>query len=220
MSLDVLWEDRRGFDILAELKASASGVDAPVPGVVDYGGTDDPWIFKVLPHGAKGYEWLLISHDMTLKIGNWLTPMSRPSVMAEFRSEAPWTHGPEVMLGRVQDILAAWGGGLVTERVSRADVCVDVLLRVEVWGLELLDQFITRAIDVNSYLHRDNLTGFQIGKGDVLARLYDKVVEINHKSKKFWMYDVWDIDELAADHQIIRVEYQLRREPIKRLALP
>lgn len=107
LTLDVLWEDRRGFDILADLKSSASGNEVPVCGVVDYGGTDDPWIFKMLPHGAGGYEWLLISHDMILKIANWLEPMSRPSVVAEFRSEALWTHGPEVMQDRVRDILRA-----------------------------------------------------------------------------------------------------------------
>lgn len=219
LTLDVLWEDRRGFDILAMLKASAMGNDIAVPGVVDYGGTDDPWIFKMLPHGAGGYEWLLVSHDMTLKIGNWLEPMSRPSVVAELRSEALWTHGPEVMLERVRDILAAWGGAVVTERVSRVDVCVDVLLRSDVWSLGLLDQFVTRALDINPYLHRDKLTGFQIGKGDVMARLYDKVVEIETKSHKRWMYEVWGVHELAPEHQIIRVEFQLRREPLKRLGV-
>lgn len=219
LALDVLWDDRTGFDILAALKASAMAHDVAVPGVVDYGGADDPWIFKVLPHGAGGHEWVLVSHDMTLKIGNWLEPMSRPSVMAEFRSEALWTHGPEVMLERVRDILAAWGGAVVTERVSRCDVCVDTLLPSEVWNLHLLDQFVTRALDINPFLHRDKLTGFQIGKGAVMARLYDKVVEINKKSHKFWMFDVWDVHELAPGYQIIRVEFQLRREPLKRLGV-
>jgi hypothetical protein len=59
------------------------------------------------------------------------------------------------------------------------------------------------------------LEGFSFGKGNIAARLYDKPLEISRKSKKFWMYLVWEIEEVPKGFKIVRPEFQLRREGLK-----
>lgn len=65
----------------------------------------------------------------------------------------------------------------------------------------------------------EKLEGFQIGKGVLTARLYDKPFEIVKKSKKFWFYDLWKIEAVPDDQRVIRVEFQIRREALKELAV-
>ena len=102
---------------------------------------------------------------------------------------------------------------------SRVDLCVDLLLRAEAWKPELVGCFVTRARDVNSYLQSHKLSGYSIGKGAIVARLYDKPREIRMKSHKDWMYDVWGIESVADDHRIIRVEFQMRRDVLREIGM-
>lgn len=53
------------------------------------------------------------------------------------------------------------------------------------------------------------------GKGDMMARLYDKVLEIKQKSKKMWMFDIWGMKQIPQDKIMVRVEFQMRRELLK-----
>lgn len=219
LTIDVLWSDLKGFEALGRMKAEAMSKDQDIPGRSITAADAEVFFFSVRPFGAGGYEWLIDSKDLSLKVGNWEEPMSRPSVVVEIRSEALWTHGVDRMVERVNRILESWGGEVQRVRVSRVDVCVDVLLRESDWSLELLDQFVTRAHDINPYTSRRILTGFQIGKGAVMARLYDKPLEIRNKSGKIWMYPIWGIDVVPEGHRVIRVEYQLRRETLKMLGI-
>jgi hypothetical protein len=59
------------------------------------------------------------------------------------------------------------------------------------------------------------VSGFSIGKGDIVARIYDKTLEIS-KSGKDWLYDLWGI---GRDVRVWRVEFQLRREALKEFAI-
>lgn len=218
-SLDVQWKDGSTFEELADQKRSATDYNKDVPGLARLGDGTSPWIFQLKPFGSDGYEWILASGEMTLKIGRWLEPMSRPSVIAEIRSEALWMHGARVMLGRVVAILHTWGGEVVTDRISRVDLCVDVLLPDGIWHIGLLDQLVTRAQDVAPYLHCKQLNGIRVGKGQTVCRLYDKIQEIRQQSYKYWMFRVWGMGGVEDGFRVIRVEYQLRRESLKRLGV-
>jgi hypothetical protein len=52
-----------------------------------------------------------------------------------------------------------------------------------------------------------------------MARLYDKVIEIETKSKKTWMYGIWKMEGPPKNGRVIRVEFQLRREVLRQLAI-
>src|SRR5690606_16321245 len=69
------------------------------------------------------------------------------------------------------------------------------------------------------HLRHEQLTGISVGRGQISARLYNKPLEIQTKSHKFWMFDVWGVQHVPDDLRIIRVEVQLRREKLKALGI-
>jgi hypothetical protein len=107
----------------------------------------------------------------------------------------------------------------MTIKPSRVDLCLDLMVPEGFWSSEIMDYAVNRAKETRTYHHYKDLEGFQIGKGVILARIYDKVMEIRDQSKKYWMFEVWKIDQVPEGRKIIRIESQLRREAIKGLGL-
>lgn len=219
LAVDVKWQDEKILEALARLRDESAQEDSEIPGRLKVGDGSGDWLFTVKPHGAKGYAYLLESGEMSWRVGDWMTPQTRPSVMVSIRSETLWTHGPQAVVDRICAIISAHSGEIVTCKVSRVDLCVDVLLPAEAWNRDVQDNLVTRAEHVAPYFSKQTLTGIQIGKGNMVARFYDKVREIAVKSNKIWMFDVWGIDSAADDHRIIRVEFEVKREGIKALGL-
>ena len=219
LAVSVSWTDMSTFNKLAALKTKAKleKEDEPAELIID--DESSPWRFVVKPHGAGGFEWLLTSQELGMKIGNWLQPQQRPSVMIDIRSETLWTHGPEKAVERVLALIEGLGGEVVEVKVSRVDLCVDTLIRSDDWSKDLIDSFVTRARNIQTHNQSRELSGFSIGVGKMRARLYDKPMEIKAKSKKIWMYDIWGIETVDDEHRVIRTEFQLRREVLLQLGM-
>jgi hypothetical protein len=49
--------------------------------------------------------------------------------------------------------------------------------------------------------------------------MYDKDLEIRTVSKKTWLYDIWNLEEVPENFRVMRTEFQLRREAGKDLGL-
>ncbi|MFA9477751.1 hypothetical protein ACERK3_05520 [Phycisphaerales bacterium AB-hyl4] len=220
LALDVHWLDERLLYKLAELKQEAAGNDAEVPGRIMLDDGSAAWLFTVKPHGTSGHAYLLNSGSMSWSVGHSPTPTSRPGVMVTIRSETLWTHGPASVVQRVHDLIDAAGGKVMACKVSRADLCVDVLLPVAAWDRELREYVVSRAEYRVPFFSKLRRTGLQIGKGKIMGRMYDKPLEIIARGgKKIWMYDVWGVQSVADDHRIIRVEFEAKREGIKALGV-
>ncbi len=55
------------------------------------------------------------------------------------------------------------------------------------------------------YMTGARLTGFTFGKGDLVARIYDKTVEIQRRGVS-WLPDLWGKD--GDDRSVWRLEFQ------------
>lgn len=220
LSLDVVWEEPLIFTYLDELKEKAKEYSSEYQGELKHPFSPHPWPFSIKPHGTKGgYAWLLSGSDFSFKIGNWKEPGPRPSVMIEIRSETLWHLGTEEAVKLALGIIEANRGYIVETKLSRVDLCVDVLMQEKRWNAELMDYAVTRATDHAPYYRHKRLTGIRIGKGGISARLYDKPLEIAQQSKKTWMFDIWGIPEVPEGEKVIRIEFQMRREVLKELGL-
>lgn len=219
LALDVVWKDRRFFDSLSSLKERAVAEDKECPGLILYRDGKEKWLISIRPYGMKGYEWFIGNKEITMKIGNWLEPMTRPSIMVEVSSEALWRIGPLEIYDRVLDIIEDNGGMIKEAKISRADLCIDILLDAEKWDdIKLRQWKVSQSRKVGFDLEGEIFETFTIGRGgDISARLYDKAREIDKISKKYWMYDIWKIQEVPEGKRAIRVEFQIRREVIKEL---
>jgi len=120
---------------------------------------------------------------------------------------------------RILSLLNGAGATVDKAKASRVDVCLDILVPKELWNINLVNQRVTRAYEYASHGRKENFSGFTVGKGDILARLYNKDLEIRLKSKKTWMYDIWQLPQVPEEYRAIRIEFQIRREALVELGI-
>lgn len=216
VAINVKWKSERFFEYLDQMKDLA--VQNEQEQAIQF---PDSGIFATIkPYGRKGHQWIVSNNDFELSIGNWLQPKTRPSVMATFRSEALWRIGPQECVEMLKEILFQAGAESFVMKPSRVDICLDMTFQSQVWTVELLPFRVTKAHYAAPHYDNAAMTGISIGKGIIGARLYDKALEIRKKSKKYWMFDIWDIDEdIPETLKVIRIEGQFRREGLKDLGL-
>ncbi len=220
LSVSVDWgEDEAFFNALrnGQEMARADGSDYQI--YLKHIDPDKTWPFIILPHGSKGFAWIITNSDFTFKIANSPKAKTRANIAIEIRSEALWRLGPVEAVRIAQSLIEVYGGCIEKLKVSRADLCLDFIIPEELWTEDVFQYAVTRATDKSFYHSHDKLTGVRIGKGVVSARLYDKPLEIQQQSKKVWMYEIWGIDQVPPDSRVIRIEFQLRREALKQLGL-
>jgi hypothetical protein len=220
LAVDFNWKDRAFFQGLEELKAEAAANECSMPGAINETDGQPPWAYQVEAFGNKGYQWLLKSPEYDLKVGNWLSPRSRPSVMIDIHSEALWIQGAVEAIDRILTLLKSVGAYHSAIKLSRVDVCLDLLVQAPLWNVLLREHVVSRARKISINEDRRQFTGLEIGKkGALIARLYDKGLEIRTISKKDWMYDIWNLEEVPENFRVVRIEFQLRREVGKELGL-
>jgi len=219
LSLNLTWRDGRFFKLLDRIKTDAIAQDCEMPGVIRPRNGYEPWLFNVLPFGSQGYTWLLRNKEFFLKLTHAMNPKSRPSAMVDIRSETLWRCGPLECVDRIISLLNVVGAIEEPPKVSRVDLCLDILLPETLWTHALLEHAVTKAMYQCAHRTHTRLTGFSIGRGSVAARIYDKAHEIGAKSKKLWMHDIWKLPEVPENARVVRVEFQLRREALTELGI-
>jgi len=221
LSVYLRWHDKSCFQYLENIKTLAKDIKCEFPAIFYTKGESDKACFNIKPHGANGFEWLLIGKEYSLNLGNRLTPIQRPSAFVQIHSETLWKEGPANAVQRILKILEDQGAKAVSVKVTRVDPCLDMLMPDKIWDVDLIDYRVTRSRYVGTHNSGKKLDGITIGRGDISARLYDKPAEISKKSKKYWMFNIWGIKENAIpkNYRIIRLEFQLRRTPLKELKI-
>ena len=106
---------------------------------------------------------------------------------------------------------------IVVLRISRLDVHVDIA------GTEFtladLDNFISRATDDDTKRHNRKVTGFLFGrrgKGATVARIYNKLWDIECKPEGGYLLDLYGELGLQADESVWRVEFEFHNRPAPR----
>lgn len=219
ISMNIDWKDDSFFNVLDDLKEKAKEYSHDYQGSIKHFNTEEVFPFAIKPHGTKGFSWILTGADFTYKIAKSTAPNSRPNGMIEFRSEALWRLGAADVLRIALSIIDANEGHIIEAKLSRVDLCLDFIMPEDRWSYELMEYAVTRAADTQPFYHHKRLTGISIGKDIISARLYDKPLEIQQKSNKYWMFDIWRIKEVPLGKKIIRIEFQMRREALKELGL-
>ncbi len=188
LSIDIGWNNNNLFKTLSEMKEQAKENETDQYGVMESNVKDDVWLYNLRHFGSKGYEWILNSNEFNMRVGNWDKPKSRPSVIVEISSETLWKNGPLESYKRLLRLLESNGAQIVEVKISRVDLCVDVLLSEDIWKMNLLEYKVTRAKKSFLAFKYSELETIRIGTGKILARLYDKDTEIRDHSHKYWMF--------------------------------
>ena len=221
LAVDLQWRGSEFFKTLDQLKENAIAQGCSMPGFLHSPEHGVTWAYQVSQFGKEGYQWLLTSPEYAMKLGNWPQPRSRPSAMIEISSLSLWMQGVTEAVDRILFLLKHVGGWATAVKVSRVDLCLDLLVQRTLWSPDLAKNIVCRARAKANHESGRSFSGFEFGRGKIGCRMYDKPLEIAEKSKKTWFYDIWNIiqDEMPDELRVIRTEFQLRREVLKELGL-
>ncbi|MCW2790687.1 MAG: hypothetical protein JWP56_2990 [Aeromicrobium sp.] len=139
-----------------------------------------------------------------------------PPVRMQPRAEFLHAVGPEGVVEWCNEFAADVLASPVIWQVSRVDLFADV----QGWNILATDRrrFAARANSRRTYEDGDELTGLQWGAGkSVLARIYDKTVEVQKDGKDWWP-SVWGSLYDPSQH-VIRTEFQVKRDALREFGL-
>ena len=213
--ISITWKKTKYTDLLHDLEdqlARAKSFHKPMAGNLVCKEHKDPWYYNIQEYSTKNYRYLLISHDYTVRIaGNSDIDYN---VYVEVRSEILWSLGYKQSVERIINYLKAYAV-TINIGISSLDLCADIETPETIWTEDLRKKVVTRATKIQPVFDGACLEGIIIGKGKIIARLYDKVKELNEHSKKYWMYEIWCKETVRPGFKIIRVEFQLRGSVLK-----
>lgn len=207
LNLSVMGDVRESaWDLLAEAQRRARGNEDRAP--ISFPVTEEH--FECRPYGWQGYTYWLSSPDYEVMVGR---SKKFPAVLVQLHSAFLHSVGVDPALDQVERLLRHdLLEGPFKQGVSRIDVHADL----QGWDLCTADlvRFVgygrkRRVFDREMFQSGSQLEGFQFGKGDLVARLYDKTAEIR-KHGVSWLPDLWG-REYAAGSTVWRLEFQFRR---------
>lgn len=207
------------FEALAEAKERAQSTDYEneFSGILLNG-----VYFMVQRTGSRGYDYILINSDITVRIcSKAKCGIYFPEIFVSYRSEYLWCNGWRNAIRTVRQ----WIDGFAQvcyDKVSRLDLCADIEGELPVLDNDL-KQISTRARGktimtenevIKKMVFGRRLTGYVAGTGNLMCRIYDKSYEIL-KTNKLWFNDLWEKNGYSGGASVSRVEFQCRRDFLK-----
>jgi hypothetical protein len=175
-------------------------------------------VFQVLDRGARRYPFILQDHRFFIKVKNHGAKFL-PLAVTQIRSEYLVHRGVAGAAADLAEIVGALGEVRGKATVSRVDLAVDFVSRVDMSAWDA-SAWITRAERKDAHTVGEQFTGWSIGLGGPLsARLYDKKLESETRSKKYYLYDLWQRAGWFAPDPVWRLELQFRRAVLTQLSL-
>jgi hypothetical protein len=185
------------------------------------------FIFIAAPGGARlggsdglRMRWRLTSqHGMTILLANMPEHhASCPNQSIQASSTILMELGFQRVWELMQEYVAALGGEIKRNRLSRVDPCVDFsgLDVGELCRICNSDWFISKAKHgPNPYRINGKPSGFTVGKTPLLLRVYDKLLESRKDVSKYALLMCRRFGGIEPEHAT-RVEYQLSRTTLKK----
>ena len=174
--------------------------------------------FIVKPFGAGRYDYILVNDNVTIKVCHKVssgTPY--PEVSASFRSQYLWDGYWYKKVKDFEDWLKTWAW-VVGSKVSRVDLTTDIQAELPIFDGKFTG-LITRArkktdYGLDRYTNGRLETGYRIGSGSLMCRIYPKAYEVKGSNKE-WFYPLWEANGWDGKSDITRTEFQCRRDYLK-----
>lgn len=171
-------------------------------------------LFEAGPTGGKLFKYSLSDHAYRLTIKG-KKPKRLPLACAQISSRFLTAVGVEQAVSQLRLILSSFATLEPGASVSRLDLFTDFAspFALDAWDD---DSWVTRARFQDRHRVDGLFTGWSIGRGKLMARLYDKTLEIKASGKDYlrpiWMENGWD-----GVSPVYRLEFQFRNEALKEL---
>ncbi|SDX54563.1 replication initiation factor [Nitrosomonas oligotropha] len=173
-------------------------------------------IFEVKDKGARLFPYILEDNAFRIQLSR---SQSVPLAYVKISSEYLTHVGSVTAEKALKAILDQFGVVHESANVSRIDLFVDFVSseNMESWDRHA---WVTRASLINTYSIERAFSGWVIGAGGVIScRLYDKTLEIEKQSKKFYLHELWKKAGWNGKDKVWRLEFQLNREVLTQKGL-
>ena len=104
---------------------------------------------------------------------------------------------------------------------SRVDLFADFCADYQMDAFEPLRDWVTRVETMSLHYSYGQFSGWSFGsKGDIIARLYEKTLEVEKKSHKLYLHELWKAAGWDGTTQVWRMEFEAKRNALVSLQLP
>lgn len=176
-------------------------------------------IFEVRDRGRGKFAYVLVDNCFHLQASN-KNSTSMPMAYVQISSEYLSSVGVEQAEKSLSFIVNTLG--LVNEpaNISRVDLFVDFTADLRMDTFDPLQDWVTRTQSLDLHYRYNQFSGWSFGMGgDIGARLYNKRLEIEKKSHKFYIYELWLAAGWDGLKQVWRMEFEAKREVLKELGI-
>lgn len=172
--------------------------------------------FQIMPKGAGRFSFVLKDNWFTIQLSSGKS-FSMPLAYIQISSELLTFTPLDEVLKHLDEIIHQLGTVKGLPSVSRLDLCMDFVPKFDIEGIDI-KQWKTRASQIDRFHQHKRPSGWRIGKGAVMARLYNKTLEIQ-KSQKFYLQPLWENQGWGGKKDVWRIEFQMKREFLSKVKL-
>lgn len=166
-------------------------------------------LFEVKDKGARFFPYILEDNAFRIQLSRSRSmPLAYVKVSSEYLTHVL----PSEAERALRPIIEHFGAVHKSANVGRIDLFVDFVSPVD---MESWDRhaWVTRASAINAFSIERNFSGWVIGSGGVIScRLYDKTLEIEKQSKKYYLHELWKQAGWNGKDKVWRLEFELKRE--------
>ena len=192
---------------LADLKAIAQSAESYEQSCAQY--PVENHLFEVKDKGARFFPYILEDNAFRIQLSrSHAMPLAYVKISSEYLTHV----SPADAEMALRPVVNHFGAIHESANVSRIDLFVDFTSSVD---MESWDRhaWVTRASSINMYTIERNFSGWVIGSGGLIScRLYDKTLEIEQKSKKYYLHELWKKTGWNGNDKVWRLEFELQRE--------
>jgi len=174
-------------------------------------------IFEVKDKGTKFFPYILVDNAFHIQLSR---SKAMPLAYVQISSEYLTHVGPAEAEKALRQIVEQFGTINEPANASRIDLFVDFVSSddMESWNRHA---WVTRGSSINQYSVEGEFSGWVIGPGGVIScRLYDKTLEIEKQSKKFYLHKLWKMAGWNGTDKVWRLEFEIKREVLTQKGLP
>lgn len=176
-------------------------------------------IFEVKDKGKGRFSYVLVDNSFYLQASNGRSkalPMAYVQISSEYLAHV----GVEQAEKSLQFIVNTLGLVHEPANISRGDLFVDFCADVAMDSFNPLESWVTRTQSIDLHYRYNQFSGWSFGMGgDIGARLYNKTLELEKKSKKFYLHDFWKAEGWDGQQTVWRMEFEAKREVLKQLGI-
>ena len=177
-------------------------------------------LFEVRDKGAGRFSYVLVDNAYRIQASNSRSkslPLAYVQISSEYLTHAGIEKAEEGLRHIVNSL------GVVNEpaNISRVDLYADFCADCEMDAFEPLRDWVTRVEAMSLHYSYGQFSGWSFGSGgDIVARLYDKTLEVEKKSRKLYLHELWKAAGWDGESQVWRMEFEAKRNALVSLQLP